>query len=111
MLRTYLARPITADWIAQVRAAIRAREDYGQIELAADCECSQAAISKVLRSPGTVSKLVEPMSDALGINIPAVTGPVSPEYRQVLEALDALDEDGRAALVAHAQLLLWISDK
>lgn len=105
-----IARPVTEEWIAMVLEAMSRQGSQTQVELAGYCKCSQAAISKLLRSPGTVSKYVECVSLALNLDLPGLT-PMSSDAKQVVELFESLGDDGQAALIAHAELLAKISDK
>ena len=102
--------PITEAWITSVKLQMAVRPHYGQIELAQACGCSQAAISKVLRSPGRVSRLVGPISRTLDLPLPVIES-ASTESKAMLERYHQLDADGQKALLAHLDLLLKISAK
>jgi transcriptional regulator with XRE-family HTH domain len=108
--RSYQARPITAEWAERARAELRSRKGFGQRELAKTIGCAQTAISKTLSSIGSTSKLVEPISMALGLDLPALET-LADDERQILDLLRGLSESGRAALIAHGMLVDKISEE
>jgi predicted transcriptional regulator len=98
-----MKRVITEQWISLVRKKLSER-GMSQNALAVEVDATSAGMSQTLSGSHHSSRLVEPISEYLGIDLPPLDAD-EPEVQELSEILASLTQEDRELLMANARRL------
>lgn len=98
-------RAVTTDWISKVEAILKAQGHGSRTALASCVGCDPSSITQILRGEKETSRLVEPISECLGIRLPALED-AEAVRPSLLSKVAQLGDEGQEAIEAIVDRML-----